>query len=162
MPPMSVDHRKRRHQQQETFSQALREHKFLRIAWLATLRSFLVHAAPNIPVAPEDEAEFCEIDKRLPQDGESRLNIVEVYLREKVPEFVRLFAPDQLIGLFLVGTVARCMSAKNLDPLSPWESRGRPRQSGYFENGEDFHRCTMKLDTRIEARGGAPDAGMCR
>ncbi len=156
MPPTSADPRKRRRQQQEAFSQALRDHKPLRVAWLAALRSFLAHTADNIVVAPEDEVEFREIDKRLPQDGESRLNIVEVYLREKVAEFVKLFAPTQLVGLFLVGTVARCMHAKDLNPLSPWERRGRPRQSGFFQSEEELRQRAGQQIARLRHLGLRP------
>jgi hypothetical protein len=145
--------RKRRHQQQIAFSKALQEHDLLRVAWLATLRSFSPHSTLSIPVAPEDETELLEIDKVIPQDWELRLKIVHRCVWEKVPEVARLFTSDQEVGLFLLGTLARKMTAEEINPFWPWERRGRPRQSGNWGNDEAVHRRIVQLIRQLSATG---------
>jgi hypothetical protein len=126
------------------------------MAWLTALRAFLRHTAPYISVGPGDEADLLEVDKRLPPDGGYRLEVVERYLRERVPEFTRLFASDEHVGLFLVGAVAGCMKAKDVDPLAPWKRQGRPRNSGTFGSDEESRRHLLALMRQVISKGSRP------
>jgi hypothetical protein len=114
----------------DAFSQALAQHREVRVRWLAYLRSQLKASGPPVAVPVSDIPRLDALERQLPDDPRTRFNALVSQLELDAPA---LFTENVWTWMHverqLMDLTERFQRSMFLNPLQPRHSGGRPQGS---------------------------------